>query len=156
MTDPKITSSSREYGWQSDSIENSSVTITLLRDRLKISSYSLQTRKDRDVNTPYEWILEGSNDLMNWETIHHKSHGDELINKSSKGHWECSSSIPFRFFKLTQLHENRKNTEEQKYMFSLSKIELFGTLFPNEPITCFNQKTNNIKYNILLALIIES
>ena len=143
LLDPNVNSSQREDNWQSRSIENSSLTITLLRERLKISSYSLKSRTDWTHNTPYEWILEGSNDLMNWETIHHKPHGDELIYANTTGHWECSSSIPFRFFKLTQLNENKKSDEIYKYMFTLNKIEFFGTLFPNEPMTCINRKPKN-------------
>ena len=150
LLDPNLSSPHDSDNWQSKSVENSSLIITLLRERLKIHSYSLKSRTDWNVNNPYEWILEGSNNYIYWETIHHKLHGNELIDANSTGNWKCSSSVPFRHFKLTQLNENRKNNDEQKYMFTLHKIEFFGTIFPNEPMTCFHRSTNNIKYYLFL------
>ena len=139
--------------WQSKNIENSSLTITLLRERLMISSYSLKSRTDWSYNTPYEWVLEGSNDLINWETIHHKPRGDDLINIGSTGNWKCSSSVPFRHFKLMHLNENLKSDDTCKYMLTLNKVELFGTIFPNNLITCFQRKMNNINcYAILFTI----
>ena len=42
LLNPNVNSSLREDNWQSLSKVNSSLTITLLRERLKISSYSLK------------------------------------------------------------------------------------------------------------------
>ena len=143
LINPNINRNDKAGIWQSRSEENSSVTITLLRERLMISSYSLRSRTDRDHNNPYEWVLEGSNDRVNWETLHHKPHGNEFMGRSKQGNWPCTSSIPLKYFKLTQLHENYHKLDSEKYMFSLSKIELFGTRFPNEPITCNQRKRSN-------------
>lgn len=152
LIDPNADSSKL---WQSNSFENSSITLTLLRERLLISSYSLKSRTGWNKYTPFEWVLEGSNDQKNWVLIHHKLNGTELIESGSRGNWECTSSIPFNSFKLTQLHENRKNEERYKYMFTLGKIELFGTIFPNGPVTCYQRKRNEIGPHIILFLVIN-
>lgn len=155
LLNPDVNGASFTDIWQSESIENSSITISLLKERLLISSYSLKTRTFWSKNTPYEWVLEGSNDLINWVMIHHKSRGNELIATNSAGNWNCPSSAPYRFFKFIQLGENYKNNEDQRYMLTLSKIEFFGMIYPNERVTCYQRKRNDIKYSILLLIAIN-
>ena len=155
LLNPNVNGSLKEDNWQSLNIENSSLTITFLKERLKISSYSLKSRTDKTDNTPYEWVLEGSNDLINWETIHHKPHGEELIHANNTGNWKCSSSVPFRHFKLIQLNENEHFNEINKYKLSLNKIELFGVIFPDFPITCYQRKRNCMMYQIMMVSFIE-
>ena len=47
LLNQNVNSLQREDNWQSRSIENSSLTITFLQERLKISSYSLKSRTDK-------------------------------------------------------------------------------------------------------------
>ena len=151
LINPDVNSSARTDNWQSSGKKNSSFTISLLRERILVSSYSLRSRLDADYNTPYEWVLEGSNDLKNWVQIHHKPKGDELVRIRSEGNWICNTQKSFSSFKLTQLNENYNNS----YLFSLNKIELFGKLSANDPITCYKRYRFTIQSRILLYALIS-
>ncbi len=63
VIDPAVTATSIDANWISQNIENSSFTVIFQRDKLMITSYSLRARLDKNINTPLEWIVEGSNDL---------------------------------------------------------------------------------------------
>ena len=142
---PFILSRKSEDNWVADSKENNSFTIKLLRDRLKIESYAMRSRIDRDHNMPLEFILEGSNDNINWKLLHHKERNEELKKQDSKGNWTITSNNnePFRSFRITQIGENYHKTENEKYVFGFNKIELFGTLIATEKYTCKNRKYIN-------------
>ena len=128
VIDPKKTYSSSEEGWISTSEENSSITVTLLRDNLTLSSYALRSRLEYETNFPLEWMLEGSNDQTNWELLHHKTRGDELKGLGRVGRWKCPTDKAFKSFRLTQIGVNSYTDEAAKYVFSMNKFELYGKL----------------------------
>ena len=153
LIDPSIDSSNRTDNWQSSSTKNSSITLTLLKERLLISSYSLRARTDSNANMPLEFVLEGSNNQVSWETIHHKENGTELVTAGSKKNFKCSSSIPFSCFKLTMLNENYHKVDSEKYLFTLSKIELFGKVVPTKTRTYDQRKMHDIQGKGALSII---
>ena len=130
VIDPKITSTELTMNWLSESYENSSFMIIFQRDILMLSSYSLRARLDNYYNLPKEFVLEGSNDLSNWVFLHHKQRGDELTTKGNERNWKVNSNNYFRAFKLTMLGENYHLYDNEKYIFSLNKLEVFGTIHP--------------------------
>ena len=122
---------------------------------LKLSSYSLRARLDKDINTPLEWILEGSNEMKSWSFLHHKERGYELAYRGNEGNWEVDAKVFFRMFKLTMLGENIKYAEDQRFIFSLNKVEVFGTLSPfKEVLSCKGKQRNipNVVYVLMLCL----
>ena len=153
VVDPNITMNTDKMNWLSKSEENSSFMIIFQRDILKLSSYSLKARVDQGFNTPREWVLEGSNDLMNWKQLHHKERGDELTTIGSEGNWSSDVNEYFRMFRLMMLGENKMHVESEKYIFSMNKLEVFGTLHPF--VKMFSCKCKqNIKSSTVLLLII--
>ena len=74
--------------WASNHIENSSISIHFSGYKLSLYSYSFQSRCTNNGNYPLEWILEGSNDLQNWELLHHKQRDFSIASLCSEGHWK--------------------------------------------------------------------
>lgn len=137
VIDPRRTASISGEGWMTNSEENSSITFTLLRDNLTLHSYSLKSRIDYSCIYPLEWILEGSNDINNWELIHHKERGHEIDGKGKVGKWSCTLRKAFKSFRITQLGYNMYCDNDPKYHFALNKIEVYGKLgISYAEITC--------------------
>ena len=146
VINPYVSKTEIEENWLSKSIKNSSVTISFLKHSFSIDSYSIKSRQDKyDFNYPYEFVLEASNDEINWNEIHHKTKDDTLIGKGYEGHWNCPSSEFYSSYKLTMLGTNSYERLNEQYIFTFSVIELFGTLMRNnnyfKKITCNKQIT---------------
>ena len=106
-------------------------------------------------NVPYKWIFEGSNDLIKWDLLHHKERGNELIGVCLEGHWESVKNKEYKYFKFTQIGENRYLNDFEKYIFSIGMVELFGILIPDSLvcsiISCF-QKSSYINTFIIIFI----
>ena len=96
---PKINKSEYEKNWVSENVENSNFTISFINCHLIIDSYTLQSRQGWSNNTPREWILEGTNDMIHWHTLHKKPPGNELAGDGFYDNWKCSQP---RFFPLLE------------------------------------------------------
>ena len=124
--------------WVSENVENSNFTISFIHCYFKIDSYTLQSRQGWDNNTPLEWVLEGTNDMIHWHTIHHKVRGNELSGNGLYDNWQCSQNRFFSSFRITMIGENKWKQSNEKYIFGLSSIELFG-LISNQYCTIFKK-----------------
>ena len=112
--------------WLSQSIPNSNYTITFKKNPFKLTSYSVRSRGDQSYNIPLEWILQGSNDLMNWVDVHHKERNNELIGGGKEKNYICQNQKFFCSYRFTQIGKNYYTVESQKYIFSIATIEFFG------------------------------
>ena len=93
-------------------------------------SYSVRS-SDSD-NHLKSWVIEVSNDGYSWTEIDRRENNNELNDKFALSNFKISH-VPrksFRFFRLRQTGENHKGT----YAFSVSSLEIFGTLFVVEKI----------------------
>ena len=113
--------------WLSSNLPNSSYTITFKNHRFQMDSYSVRSRGDQDFNIPLEWVLEASNDLVNWVEIHHKHRNRELVGKLIEKNYICPNQRFFTSYKFTQIGENAHNYDYEKYLFSIATLEFFGT-----------------------------
>ena len=137
--------------WISENIPNSSFSISFINHLFALDSYTIQSRDFADYNIPLEWILEGSNDNLNWETIHFKERGNEINGEKKTFNWSCESKTSiYSYFKFTQIGENQHHSDDQKYMFAIGSIELFGTLF--EKFLTFRYKSFNLQNYFLFLL----
>ena len=91
-----------ENNWISESRVNSSFTFSFINDRLLIKSYIIKTRTDNIYCCPIEWVMEGSNDDINWIQIHHKESGTEQCEIGKVVRHNCFAKQPFKSFKITQ------------------------------------------------------
>ena len=114
--------------WISESEENSSISISFFKHQFAINSYTLQRRISYSDNYPRQWVLEATNDGINWFLIHDKVEGDEM-SASEPYHWSCSKKEFYREYRFTMIGENHWYYQEYKYMFALATIEFFGALF---------------------------
>ena len=118
----------KEDVWLSESYINSSYTFSFYDHKFAISSYSMRSRSDISYNIPYEWILEASNDNITWDFIHHKPRDTQMIGPNKEGNWEFNQTNFYRTYKLTQIGENYHHFTNEKYIFSIETLEIFGVL----------------------------
>ena len=118
-----------EY-WISQNKQNSSFSLSFRNHIFALDSYTMQSRNYIDYNTPLEWILEGSNDNANWDLIHHKKRGDELNGTALIYNWTCDSKTSFySYYKFTHIGENYHLLNDERFIFAVGGLEIFGTLF---------------------------
>ena len=134
IINPYVSKTEVSENWISDNDVNSSVTIRFLEHHFKMTSYSMKSRQDKDYNNPYEFVLQASNDEKTWTEIHHKLNDNSLIGKGKENHWNCPNTQYFSIFKLTMLNTNSYIRDYEKYMFTFSLIEFFGTLIRQSPL----------------------
>jgi hypothetical protein len=90
---------------------------------LKITHYTIRHCASFDKDLLRNWILEGSNDNINWHLISIHSNDKNLTKKSSSHTWKIDNSIYFySHFKirLTGLNSDENN------ILSLGGLELYG------------------------------
>ena len=137
--------------WISESKENSSISISFVKHQFAINSYTLQRRPNNSGNYPLKWILEATNDGINWFLIHDKIEGNEL-STSTPFHWICSKKDLYREYRFTMIGENSWKYDVYKYMFALGTIEFFGSLF--ETIcTIHSTRIIDIRYLFISILL---
>ena len=125
---PKLPKEEYTSTWMSDKEENSNFTITFISMEFAIDAYTIQSRKGIDHNNPLAWILEGSKDMIHWETIHRKPKGNELSGDGLIYYHQCPHSGFFKILRITMIGENNHYQDKDKYFFAFRQIELFGTL----------------------------
>jgi len=126
LIDHNITGSEQRYNWISKNVVGSYFIIHLNTHQIKVSSYSLRMRTDHSSNIPVEWKVEGSNNLIDWNILHHRPRIDGLIEKGKLGHWTLNTTKYYRYFKFTQIGKNYNVNGEYHYVFSFNKVEFFG------------------------------
>eukprot|EP01132_Coremiostelium_polycephalum_P004171 gene4171-5220_t len=135
----KITSSSIEKGnphdivdlnptecWTKD-VPSSWFAIDLGKNySLILKYYTLRHGGNSKQDCPRNWVLQGSDDGLDWSTI--SRHVNEIhINSNFASHsWPVTNnSSPYRFFRILQIGHNSTNHN----YFSISGIELYGDLY---------------------------
>ena len=135
VIDPNFENSILDTNWISDNSLNQKFTVSFLNHKIILHSYSVKSRFDYDNHHPLEWNLEGSNDGLIWNFIHHKKRGYELNGKGISLNFPCKQKQAYKAFRLKMIGTD---TEGHNY-FSLGKFELFGDLM-------IKDKTNKDPY----------
>ena len=151
VVDPDIIGDTDEKSWISNDKENSSITIYFKRDRITPKSYSIRSRLNTDAHMPLEWILEASDDNVNWYFLHHKERNEEFTVKGFEKKFELVNSNNFRYIRITQIGENSKAGQIYPHCFAFDKIELFGSL-SSIRITCRVNRNRSIIHVLVLSI----
>ena len=121
--------------WHSENNKNSSIVISLIGFQISPTSYSLHSRNDNPNQFPLEWAFEGSNDCNTWTTIDAPG-SNTFIGSLDKSHNFPIANPPKQFF--TYLRFVGMKITSENY-FILKKIELFGSMMINLPLTHVKQ-----------------
>ena len=127
--DPNANETKYTDCWVSNPARNSNLTISFQNHQFAMDSYTLQSRKGLSVNVPVEWVIEGTNNFLNWETVHSKERDNEIVGDGKIYNWNVSSKKFFHTYRMTMIDENYYGSESQRYYFGLGRIEFFGSLF---------------------------
>ena len=127
--------------WASGSkTPNQYATLYFPENKIYITHYTIQTRKDAVHNMPISWKIEGSRDNKNWTLLHSKDKSYDLYEIAGKKTYAVNLNSVFNFFKVTQTDFNSNGTQT----FHLERLELFGSFCSNEEYCTLpsNQATN--------------
>lgn len=119
--------------WESDSEKpNPWFQITFKNMKFDAIGYVLRsTYHTSGASYPNSWILAGSNDGENWETLAQVDDRSYLVDANTPVAFECSekeTEEPFSIFRF----QMTEPTTDVNWIFRLSRVELFGDLFINE------------------------
>ena len=115
----------REF-WYSRDEKNTSLTIEFLCCDLLMTGYTLKTYKGLDDGGHMQsWVLEASNDGVNWEILDEHRYDKSLNNKNREVVFQVVANKPFRIFKITQTQRN--TFRKLRYNMILRGIEFYGT-----------------------------
>lgn len=94
--------------------------------RVCLNGYSLKAHGKQWSSRSFikSWRIEGSNDKVSWHLIDEQKNSTALQSYFKEGHWSCTQSPPFRYFRIKMIERNT----EGEYQMSLNAIELFGMI----------------------------
>ena len=132
----EVTASSSEYNspyeilnynwedyWYSKNISNSYILFDFQKLKIRPCNYTLKTHNSGSGYSHIKnWILEGSNDLINWNILDQKLNNFDLNKKNSIFTFECKSLEYYKYIKLKQVGKNHHGGD----YLCLSGIEFFG------------------------------
>jgi hypothetical protein len=107
----------------SNGIPNSWICFDFKDSGVALTHYTLKS-SNLDGYHPLAWVMEGSNDNMNWTTLDSRI-TQELNGPNRVKNFECSNKCSecFRYIRLRQTGNNSRN-----YQLVICNIELFGRL----------------------------
>lgn len=134
------------------SVENSYFIIDLQVHRIKLTSYTIQTRTDvgNGLFFPISWIIEATNDSKTWTQISNvAASGFDSYNQYKT--FTVSNANVYKSFKFTMQGKDYGNY----YYLVLHRIEFFGFLYSIIPLDtkCAKQTCNSLKYIIFLLTL---
>ena len=124
--------------WESiDSKPNPYIQFKLNNLKLNLVSYVLQsTENASDNRDPISWIVAGSNDGENWETLDQVDNKSDLCGRDSIAEFDCSckeTETPFSIIRFEMTEPNYRGD----WTFRLANVELYGDLY--EGVSSINQ-----------------
>jgi hypothetical protein len=94
--------------------------------KIKVTHYSIRTRRDYDANHLRSWILEGSKDGLKWVKIDDRQNDTSLNNKGVISTFSISEGFEGEFQQI-RLRQTGKNSDGHDYL-TVNSIEFFGVL----------------------------
>jgi hypothetical protein len=85
-----------------------------------LTSYSITSANDSPERDPLNWILQASNDEVNWKTIDTKT-GIDFPSRFQTMKFNCENTTAYGFYRLDMTNNSGTNLQ-------LAEIELFGTV----------------------------
>lgn len=124
------------YNWEGSQsskkpsgLSDSWIEFDFLNRKVNLTSYTIRTDKD-DRNThwkPKTWKIYGSNDHDKWTLLDSQTESQDLNDKHSQHRFKCNKNNAF-FQYIKYVQEDSWNSSSCKYSFSLTCIEMFGSI----------------------------
>lgn len=89
---------------------------------LKLNRYAIQSRQDALLNTPRNWILEGSNAGDFWTQLDSKANNAETNAIGQWASWGITTNRFFRFFRIRLAGTNNSGNN----VLAFSEVEFYG------------------------------
>ena len=134
-----------------------------MRDRivynkyLRVNKHTIRTRTDAVGNMPKGWALEASYNGEKWLTLHSINNSTDLSIKSASNTYQCNSNGAFSQFRIRMIEKNTGdplNNISPNYIFHISKIEFFGTIFTTKnPFLTISLNNKNFSLSVLDFLV---
>ena len=143
--------------WITEDFENSSFTVQFLRHRVKLSSYLLLGRYTNNWNFPYHWVLEGTNDFIDWHKLHEYNNINDYLDNKKYFHAQTEKVDQyFRIFRITQKGTNTKNDGENfMHCLSFRGIDLFGSVCFDNSLCHQTHQSQLFHVSLISAYIIN-
>jgi hypothetical protein len=94
--------------------------------QIKVTHYSIRTRRDHNSYHLRSWILEGSHDGLSWVTIDDRQNDTSLNSQGAISTFSISEDLQKEFPQI-RLRQTGKNSSGHDYL-EVNSIEFFGVL----------------------------
>lgn len=112
--------------WFSNNIANSWVGFQIQTGKFKCNYYSIKTRANNPDYYPRNWILQASNDGINWTILDTQIDNTALDSISQWLSLPVISTTSYSYFQLLQ---NGLDSSNSNYL-CLGEVEIYGTYYP--------------------------
>lgn len=106
-------------------IENSYIRIDFKTKKVSLVGYSLKTHSHDGNGHITGWVLSGSNDNTNWNTIDVMPMTDQFDSLGAERYYQLNNETPY--YQYFELKQSRQNTMGY-HNLRLSSIEFFGSI----------------------------
>lgn len=120
--------------------ENSWITLRFTKHTVTVHGYALRLSRpcgdmvDGVCYAPRSWLLEASNDGVNWELIHDHRNDMSLSLESPVALWKVTSTDnAFSQIRVRMCGPNARGTEGGRHRLAIAGIELYGIVMSNTP-----------------------
>ena len=110
----------------SDDEPYANVSVYFLRNRVKVTKYSISTRSFGRIDKLKAWNLYGSIDNRTWSFIDKQGITEDLVPDGSHALYDVKEIGIYRFFRLTITAPNSSN----RWFLIISRLEFFGQIYP--------------------------
>lgn len=115
----------RPLYWESEDRDGSYVEFDLINKQLEVNAYSLRSNDvETDELDPKSWILAGSNDHEDWQTLHQIDNTMDLYGSNAEGFYEVESQGSFRYLRVQITGPNHRGN----FILRLARVEFYGRL----------------------------
>lgn len=136
-----------------NSVEDSNFTILFPFNKVKLLSYTFQTRTDTNgIHFPLSWIVEAINNDHNWVQIAKVDESGLNSYNQFKTYYVENNGI-YRGYKFTM---KGNDFSQSKYYFVLHRVEFFGYLYSNKSDHCSQKTCHLSKLKIFMLSIVTA
>ena len=132
----------------SDPEKYSNVSVYFLRNRVRVSSYSISSRSFGGIDKLKSWNLYGSNNNVTWSFIDEQGPTEDLVPDGSYATYNVKKQGVYRYFRLTQTDMSSSN----RWYLIVSRLEFFGQIYPLTICSCVCQLHLRLYHTLVLFI----
>ncbi|OHS96095.1 hypothetical protein TRFO_37763 [Tritrichomonas foetus] len=115
--------------WSSTNSPGQWINFEFPKNKIYLTDYTLKTPNSRaGWNHLKNWVIEGSNDGVEWEEIDQRVDNDELNGNNKVATFHCKYPKRAKIIRLRQCGKNHRNADD----IQLTNIEFFGRITDDE------------------------